>query len=308
MAKTFILNDESTKNSYGFYTLNSGINLERFRANSVILSNHDNTTGSVIGRWENLRVEGSQLMADAVFDTEDAKANEIAGKVERGFLKGCSMGLNFDWDHLQKNVDSNDWELLKCELMEASIVAIPSNANAVKLYAPSGELVKTDEIKLKLAEGFVKPQNQNENMSKLMLSAIAMVALAIQDTEDPTKVALAVEGLVKENADLKAKVAQIALAEKQAAKLKAEALINQAIVEGKLTADVKDAWVGMAEANLEAITTTIEGMKGAASLAGQVVNNNAGSDMTEEKFMQLSAEAQEAWVESNPEAYKKLFA
>lgn len=308
MAKTFILNDESVKNSYGFTTLNAGVGLERFRANPVILSNHDNNTASVIGRWENIRVEGTQLKADAVFDTEDEAANAIAGKVERDFLKGCSMGLNFDWDNLQKDVDSGEWELKKCELMEASIVAIPSNANAVKLYAPTGELVKTEEINLKFAEGFVNPQNQNENMSKLILTAFALAALSVRDTEDGNTLALAIEDMAKENAEMKVKLSAIADAEKAKVKLAGEATINKAIVDKKLDAEVKDTWLKLYANDPEGITKTIEGMKGAASLSTQVNNTNDTPVKTEEDFEKLSDEAKLAWKEANLDAYNKMFA
>lgn len=46
-------------NSHGFRVKNAGISLVRLKANPVILAQHNNSVWSVIGRWENIRIEGS---------------------------------------------------------------------------------------------------------------------------------------------------------------------------------------------------------------------------------------------------------
>ena len=63
---TFVLHDE-TVNTYGIRMLTSGANLEEFRKNPVILLNHKDWE-LPIGRWENIRIEGTQILADALFD------------------------------------------------------------------------------------------------------------------------------------------------------------------------------------------------------------------------------------------------
>ena len=87
---TFVLHDE-TVNTYGFRMLTSGANLEEFRKNPVILLNHKDWE-LPIGRWENIRIEGTQILADALFDEKDDEAVKIADKVEGGFLRMASMG------------------------------------------------------------------------------------------------------------------------------------------------------------------------------------------------------------------------
>ena len=90
----FILNDETKVNQFGFRVSNAGLDLDRFRANPVILDNHSNSNLSVIGRWENIQIEGNLLTAEAVFDDGDTYAKEIGRKVSEGFIKGSSLGLN----------------------------------------------------------------------------------------------------------------------------------------------------------------------------------------------------------------------
>lgn len=143
---TFILSDESV-NSYGFRVLTAGIDLEQFQKKPVMLFDH--CEGKVIGRWENIRVEGAQLKADAVFDENDTEAAAIKSKVENGFIKGASLGFNVI-------ETSEDPELMAegqtgatvtlCRAFEASIVAMPGNLSA--LYDAAGKRLYIDETTL----------------------------------------------------------------------------------------------------------------------------------------------------------------
>jgi hypothetical protein len=87
MAKTFsfVVHDESL-NTRGFRMLTSGVDLASFRENPVMLLNHSDWD-LPIGRWENIRIEGSRILADAAFDEADEAAVKIMRKVERGFFK-----------------------------------------------------------------------------------------------------------------------------------------------------------------------------------------------------------------------------
>ena len=99
--KTFILYDDQRPNADGTRVLLSGLRLERFKKNPVMLYMHYRaaTQGTkpdgseVIGRWENIRIQEHQLLAEAVFDEQDPLASRIARKVEDQFLKGASIGI-----------------------------------------------------------------------------------------------------------------------------------------------------------------------------------------------------------------------
>jgi HK97 family phage prohead protease len=134
---TFLVSDESD-NSHGFRIVTEGINTARFENNPVMLYMHE--TPNLIGRWENLTKKDGKLYADAVFDEEDIFSKEILGKVERGFLKGTSLGITFKKEEML--TDENGDYLKSCELMEISIVPIGSNGNALKLYSDSYETMQ----------------------------------------------------------------------------------------------------------------------------------------------------------------------
>lgn len=126
MNKTFIISDESP-NSYNLRIITNGIDTTRFIKNPVMFYMHDRKLG-VIGRWENLRVEGSRLLADSVFDESDELAMKIKRKVENGFIKSASIGICIDENNIKDGV------VHSCCLKECSIVDIPSNENALILY------------------------------------------------------------------------------------------------------------------------------------------------------------------------------
>ena len=123
-----VLCDSTTINSYGFRTDVKGIDLERFKKNPVMLYNHNPL--QVIGKWENIDIFGDQLIAEPVFDMEDPFAAEVERKVEQGFIKGCSMGIVIKNLTQTKGIDT----ATNSVLLEASIVSIPADENALVVY------------------------------------------------------------------------------------------------------------------------------------------------------------------------------
>lgn len=315
MPNTFILNDENVVNSYGFRTKNAGSTLDRFRANPVILAQHLNNLSGVVGRWVNIRIEGSKLLADAEFDEEDPDAAKIAGKVKRGFLKGVSLGLRpVGTKAFEMSADGIP-DLVSSEVMEASIVAIPSNRSALKLYAAEGVEMSEDQIKLSvttLSENFIPT-----NMNKITLTAQTLVLLGLNTTENMVEVQAAVELMAKNfeqsKSDLKTSNDEV-LALK--AKLKgfesteAIKLVDAAINAKKLGADQREAFLKLAETDFTSAKNLIDGMSPRTDLGGQI-NNPSTLDITsiktEEDFQKLSLNDQLDFKKNHFEEYKKLF-
>lgn len=319
---TFVLNDETKVNSYGFRIPNKGIDFSRFDANPVMLDSHVNSLLTVLGSWEKRTVDGALLKADTVFDSVDPNVKPIQEKVERGFIKGCSMGVMFDWDYLQKNPDDDTWELIKCELMEGSLCAVPSNSGSLALFNKEGELIPEDEIKLTMQKLTAKDLNKinTPKMEKIILSTQALsvlVGLGVQDGDNVTAISNAIVQLQtklttaesgKKTSDDKVVELQAVL-DKQV-KLQAETLIDGAIAEGKLTAGERDAYLKDATANYELTAKLIGKIPAKTSLSANVNNNAGGTGEVKsvDDFEKLSVEKQLAFKNTNPEAYKALFA
>ena len=151
---TFVLSDQNNINCYGFRVLLSGGDFNRFKRNPVMLLQHDQDR--VIGYWENMRLanDKSQLLADPVFDNNDPIGQETERKVNDGFLRGCSIGLRI----LEMQENGTEMVATKWELVEASIVAIPADAGAVRLYDNDYKRLELDA-----AKAFVLTFNQNKN-------------------------------------------------------------------------------------------------------------------------------------------------
>lgn len=131
---TFVVSDESV-NSYGFVVLTAGIDTSKFERNPVMLYMHERKT--VVGRWENIRKDGRRLLADAVFDESTPLGVQVKNQVEKGFLRSASIGVEI----IEKETVNGVETVTKSELTEISIVDIPANSNALKLYRKGGRMV-----------------------------------------------------------------------------------------------------------------------------------------------------------------------
>lgn len=124
---TFVVSDESI-NYLGEIVLTSGIDTTKFERNPVMFYMHERAT--VIGRWENIRKEDDKLLADAVFDDTTPIGKQVKDQVEKGFLRAASINIEIKEQKIIDGVDT----ITKSILEEISIVDVPGNKNALKLY------------------------------------------------------------------------------------------------------------------------------------------------------------------------------
>jgi len=312
-SKTFILSDETIANTYGFRIIHKGGKLERFLKNPVMLNDHINSTRTVLGRWLNARFEGTQLKAETDFDLADETVKPIAGKVERDFIKGASIGIIFDPIHLAVD-EKGELVLLEWELLEASICAVPSNGNAISLFSKEGDLLTEKEVKqlcLSASTSKIKIDNKNQNnMEKLILSATTLVALGMQNADDVAGVSAAIEKLALNYSTEKSSHDATKLALKNMTEVQAKKLVEEAVLAGKITADLKDSYIELASNNFDLASKTLGAMPGKASLSNNVNNTKLTGDDPKniDEFAAMPLEKQLAFKNEKPEAYTALFA
>ncbi len=210
-----VLCDSTSINSYGFRTDVSGINLERFKKNPVMLYNHD--PEKVIGKWKNITVTENRLTAEPVFDASDPFAAEIERKVNDGFIKGCSMGLMITQITKTKGVDVATESLL----LEASIVSIPSDENALVVYADEKQ-----EKKLSINE--FNKLFYNMETKEIDNSQLTVDNLQSQLKEKDSQIA-----------ELSAKIAEYEKNEAERQFHEAEDFSSKAVSDGKVPAELK---------------------------------------------------------------------
>lgn len=225
-SKTFVLCDSRSVNSYGFRIDVDGIDTARFEANPVMLDSHD--PERLIGRWENIRKEDGRLLADAVFDLDDEAAKKVAGRVERGFLKGCSVGV------IIRELAELDGTAVatRTELMEASLCAIPADAGAVALYDENRRKLNYEDIKHQL--------KFNINMDK-------------QEKKDE-------QTLLEQQQQLAAKDQRIAELEQRLADRDKEAVtafLATAVAEGRIAEAEKEGFAKLAATDFDTVKDII---------------------------------------------------
>lgn len=266
---TFVLCDGNRVNSYGFRTDLAGLDLERFKSNPVMLYAHD--PSDVIGRWENIRVEDNQLKADAVFDTDDEQGKRIAGKVERGFLKGCSMGIHVKELHEVDNVPV----ATRSELMEASVCPIPSDAGAVRLYDENRKELTFEEVRLQF-NNQLKPIEMNKNEETNVQTPAA-------DPKDA------------EIASLKAQLAE-------SKKREVDSFLTAAVQSGKITTEEKEGFAKLAANDFETVQSLINSRpaKASTTLKELQAQTATAAPAGRENWTYLE------WMKKDPEGLKRM--
>lgn len=136
----FVFSDE-TRDTYGTVFTASGWVLDRFDKNGIALFNHNaysSDPNMAIGSaraW----VEGKKLLGEITFETKDI--NPLAETVFRKFLAGTYKGVSIRYIPIENGKWGEGSEALegknptyyigKRELVEISVVPIPSNKNAL---------------------------------------------------------------------------------------------------------------------------------------------------------------------------------
>ena len=228
----FILSDGKSTNSKGYRVDVSGINLQRFQANPVMLYEHN--PEQVIGRWENIRVDNNRLMATPVFDNEDPVGKEVSRKVDKNFLRGASIGII----PLKMEYVNDEFVLTASEQVEASIVSIPSDQGAVRLYNEKLEELTFEQVRT----NFNFNKNQFTKMEGVVfkLSQKTVESLKLDAEYTPKNVELAVAEKDKEIEQLKA---DLKANQKQAQ----TDYLNAAVKAGKISETERLSFEKMAE-------------------------------------------------------------
>ena len=295
--KTFVLHDDSV-NTYGFRLLTAGGNLDEFRRNPVMFYRH-NDYELPIGRWENIRVENSQILADAVFDEEDEQALKIKGKVDRDFLRMASIGTwapeEVSEDPALRLPGQTGYTVTKWTLREASIVPIGANHNALRMFSrKTGEQIDLTDSKtvLQLMDALLPKKIDMENLKTILNlsdnASNADVEAAVQTLKQENEsLQQANDTLAEENRQLK-EAAQTAEEQRlQAQKTEAVQLVDAAVRDGRLHANGKDAFLSLFDADFEKAKKTLDSIPKVQSLTSQM----------EQSQVELKDYAAKSWAE-----------
>ncbi len=270
--KTFVLCYSSSINSQGFRIRLEGMKLDRFRVNPVMLYQHDKY--NVIGKWENIRIEDGKLLADAKFDSEDELARQVEGKVERGFLKGCSVGIIINDMKLVGEV----YEATATELMEASICSVPSDAGAVRLMDADRNPIDFQTVKL----SFEQSLNINK-MEKEQTQKVAELEATITEKDK--------------------RIAELEAAEAERTRNEREAYLAGKVNDGIITETEKQHFAKLAEQDFDSVkaildTRPAQKQTSLSAMAHEARKDTATADRTGWSYLE--------WAKKDPEGLRKM--
>lgn len=303
-SKTFVISTE-TPTSKNFRVRVSGIDLSEYPSNPLLLWMHQRPTKEndfkvlPLGNMEDVELKDGKLYGTPAFDTTDTFAVTISNKVENGTLRAVSAGLiPLEW-----GLDANGelW-LEKSKLKEISICDIGSDpsALAVKLYDENEEMITLSDEYL---SSVITQPNPNHDMKLIQLSADMLPLIGLAEGATPEQVQEAIKGLVtlsstqkttietltSEKTTAEAKVTELETKVEDMVKLandqKITALVEGAIAAKKITADLKDNFIKLANADFDGTKAVLDSMKSNPSVKTQVEEQK---EKAGEEFLKLS--------------------
>lgn len=275
-SKQFVISSEA-QNSSKFRVRTSGINIDQFNKNPLLLWMHQRPKGLStnevlpLGYWDDLHInEKGQLMGTPLFDDTDDFAMKIYNKVENGTLRMASAGLSpVEWI---EDVEGK-W-LEKSVLLEGTLCDIGQNPEslAVVLYDQNDNVISLSEQFLQN----VFPTNKSDNMKKIELSASILPKINLAEGATAEDVQQKIEELVTLSSTQTTQINTLQIEKADAVKLKEKAeadlkqhkseaeeaekntYLDKAIkVDHKLTEDQRESFVAL---NLDTIKAIVDKM------------------------------------------------
>ncbi|MEM9338726.1 MAG: hypothetical protein AAGA66_08370 [Bacteroidota bacterium] len=266
-SKRIVLSTER-KNSQGFRTRTSGIDLGQYEKNPILLWMHYRPEGKSkdeilpIGNGVDIQINGDEVSFVPLFDDTDDFALKLYNKYENGTLRACSAGLEpVKWDK-----DGSDIWLVKSRLVEITLCDVGSNDDSlpkVELYNESGNLITLSKGFL---ENVIPKSNKNTDMPKIELNAEhALPLLKLAAGSNADQFLEGVKGLVKLTETQAAEIKNLKevkeKAEKDLTELKAKSdhdelvrLTDEAEGKGKILKETREKILGNKEKGIEPMT------------------------------------------------------
>lgn len=210
MSQKRIILSDSSLNRYGYRVLTSGLNIENYKKNPILLYMHFRDEGSpiwgnykAIGHIEDLQLNGDELSGIPVFDKVDDLSKEVAAKYEAGTFSAASIGIRIIATSANKDLllpGQTRETVTESELMEVSIVDIPANANAVRLYDQSTSVLLAAGMDTKAVPELPKLKLKVMNLKSSWKTVLAFLKIA-DDKADTTE--LSAENMESLNVEMK---------------------------------------------------------------------------------------------------------
>lgn len=246
-----IINDEAVLNDRGWRLLNSGLDHTRYDKNPLLLHQHD--TDQIVGHCTGLRIEGTRLIGAFEFDS-DPDSQAVKEKATNGSLRGVSPGLYIrDMEFSPEGDTVTDWELL-----EVSLVTLPSNPSAVKLYSQQGTALSDEEARQHIVQ--LKSNYTMPTPTPNPLTPQTLALLGLGDSATFSDIHEAITQLTAERDKLQKELTDL---HHEAG----ETLIQSAIDAGKIDASRRESFAQLYATDPELCSSILDAIPAPQSLA-----------------------------------------
>lgn len=293
-------------NSYGTRVLTSGMNVEQYNRNPVLLYMHER--GQVIGYVKDLKVEGDEVTGELMFDEATELSQRCKKQWEFGSLKMVSagidiLGLSEDPKHLVQGQTSPT--ISKSKLLEVSLVDIGANDDAIVLQKDGKriELGKDGGVELPLLHS---NNNKNQKPKQMDQEKLALQLGLPKDADEATinaKLAkLQADGAEAENLRQERDTLRVA---------RIETLVNAAVAEKKIGEDKKQQFLELGKkVGAEDLKATFDAMSPQVRLSSIVGGRGSapgGGSVEYKKLSDVPGEELAKLRKEDPTQYKKLY-
>lgn len=291
-------------NSYGTRVLTSGMDLDQYNRNPILLYMHER--GQVIGIVKDLRVDGADVTGELVFDEATELSRRCKKQWEFGSLKMVSVGIDIlemseSPEHLVPGQTRPT--ITKSKLFEVSLVDIGANDDALVLHKDGQRITFGKD------GGIVLPLLHSKNPQKTKVMDQEKLALELGLPKDADEAAISAE-----LARLKAKCAEVDRLRTECDTLRAariETLVNAAVAEKKIGEDKKQQFLDLGKKiGAEDLQATFEAMSPQVKLSGMLQGAggaSGGGSASYQKLSEVPTAELEKLRKENPVQYKQLY-
>ena len=292
-------------NSYGTRVLTSGMDVEQYRRNPVLLYMHER--GNVIGYVKDLKVENGEVTGEPVFDEVTELSRRCKQQFEFGSLRMVSAGLDILELSEERSLlvpGQTRPTITKSKLSEVSVVDIGANDDALVLKKDGKPITPGRDGWCPLPEltnhTHLKPTVEMEK--KIIAQQLGLPETAT-DAEISERLG-ELKSASEANAELRKENAALRLAS-------ITSLVEQAIGEQRLPADKKQHFIDLGKRvgaeELETILAAMSPQVRLSTVLGQRGTVKTAVGATYTKLSEVPCDRLAELREEQPEEYKRLY-
>lgn len=290
-------------NSYGFRVLTSGMDVEQYRRNPVLLYMHER--GNVIGYIKDIQNENNEVTGEPVFDEVTELSKRCKRQFEFGSLKMVSAGLDIlelseDRKYLVEGQTRPT--ITKSKLYEVSIVDIGANDDSIVLKKDGKQITLGRDGECPLPVLNTNPIKQEQMEQKKLALQLGLPETATE-------------------AEITAKLGELHAAQEENVRLKREKdeltlasitnLVDTAIGEKRISADKKEEFVNLGkEIGTEKLSSIFSAMSPHVKLSTVLGHQGTGKAEAPGNYTKLSEVPADKLLElrkEQPDEYRRLY-